>query len=177
MVEITGIYGAGVYPDGTLEPICANRVKKGMQLLMDKETEVVVMLGTPGPYMRLYALKKFPYIDKSKILVEGKGRSAVEETKNFKENFIQPYGYKIIGKVSQAWHFPRIKMIDSFFFSSNYKIEYFEAEDGRNEEEIRKSIVKEKFAFLRDYVRLKIPFGTSSKMEKLLELTEKLYNL
>ncbi len=176
MVEITGVHGAGVFPDRTLEPICAKRVEKGIELLKNKETEVVVMLGTPGPYMRLYAIKKFPYVSKSKILVEGKGRSTIEETKNFKENFVQPYGYNKIGKVSQTWHFPRIKLIDSFYFPS-FKLEYFEAEDGRNENEIRKSIVKEKFAYVRDYFRLKIPFGTSSKMELLLELTEKLYTI
>lgn len=175
MVEIVGVHGARVFPDGTLELICANRVKKAIELIQTKEAELVVMLGTPAPYMFLYAIK-FPNVDKNKILIEGKGRSSIEETKNFKENFVEPYGYKRIGKVSQSWHFPRLKMIDSHFFNLNYEIEYFEAEDGRNEEEIRKSVVKEKFGYVRDFLRLKVPFGESPKIESLLVLTEKLYN-
>lgn len=177
MLEITGVHGTGLNPDGTLDLIGANRAKKGGELLQNKETEYLVMLGITAYHMREFILKKFPYIDSSKILVEGKGRSTCEETKNFKEKFVEPYRYKKIGKISQFWHFPRLKLIDSYFFpSSNYEIKYFEAEDGRSEEEIKKSIIKEKFAYMRDSFRLKTPFGYSSKMELLLELTEKLYN-
>lgn len=177
MLEITGVHGGGFYPDGTLHLDTANRVEKGLELLRSGETELLVMLGIAAPYMRAYAVRKFPYINKRKILVEGKGRSSLEETKNFKLNFVDPYGYKNIGKVSQAWYLPRIKLIDSKIFPpSHYNIKYFEAEDGRTREEIEKDVKREKLVYQIDRIRLKLlPLSTSTPVEKFLELGEKLY--
>jgi len=175
-VEITGIHGGGVYPDGTLYSYNANRVKKGVELLASKETDYIVMLGNPGPYMKRYALQKYPHISKNRILVEGRGKSSIEETKNFKKHFIDPNNFTNIGKISQKWHLPRIAMVDSKLLPfPKYRVEYFKAEDNRSEKEIRFSEQKEKSITEIYKWRLKIPLSTSIFAEELSELGKKLY--
>lgn len=93
------------------------------------------------------------------------------------DSITSPNNFTNIEKISQKWHLPRIAMVDSKLLPfPKYRVKYFEAEDDRNEKEIKLSEEKEKSVTKIYNWRLKIPLGTSSFIDELEELGEKLYS-
>ena len=170
-LEIVGIHGA----DGL---IYVNRLKKGVELIKSDETEYIILLGFPGWYGLNYIKRKFD-ISERRVLVEGYAKSTLQELKYLKSRFIRDY-YKKLGLVSQKWHlYPRIEMLSNYFFPRNYySVEFFEAEDGRDEFSIKRDIKREKIAILLNKLRIHSGIiGTSDAVEDILWLIKKLYKI
>ncbi len=154
-LEITGIHGGVINLDSLSAKHIVNRIKKGVELLKSDETDYIVMLGYIGRDMKKYALKKWD-ISERRIFADRDGMYTLEEIVSFKNRFIAPNGYKIIGSISQDWHMNRIKMIYERVLP-RYSVSYFEVEDDRSKGEIKIDTDKEKIVTQLDKYRLKLP--------------------
>jgi vancomycin permeability regulator SanA len=172
-MNVIVIHGAGIYPDGSLQPHTQARADKGIEANKTLPVDKIIVCGkNEAVHIKEYMTEND--VEEEKIQVEPCSFSTLSNLL-YSECLLSIFesGGNPIKKVfliSNYWHGPRL-MYDAEKILRGRNIEFLPAEDPRSEEEIRRDERWERIKFVSDKMLLSLGYGKEFDRNKLIATT------
>ncbi|MEM2507272.1 MAG: YdcF family protein [Nitrososphaeria archaeon] len=163
------VHGAGINPDGSLQPHTKARADKAFEVYDKSIVDILIICGKneAGP-IASYLVDKG--VDIRKIVIEPSSYSTLSNLYYCNMLLFLLAHLKPIERVypiSNYWHIPRLSY-DARKILREYEIKCLPADDPRNKEEIEKDKRWEGFKSISDRIMLKLGYGKDFDRELFL---------
>lgn len=160
-MKIGIVHGAGINPDGTLQPHTKARADLALKLY-DIEIDKLIVCGrNEAPFISSYLINKG--IKRDDIIEESLSYSTLSNLYYSKIILYIVSRYQNVEKIypiSNFWHIPRL-CYDAKNVLKGYQVECLAANDPRNEQEIKAGMKMELIKLVVDRILIKLGYGKS----------------